>query len=180
MDAAAAVFARRGPSGTKIADIAGAASMSQGLVYRYFPSKEHLFFALVVRALDGAVALAEEALRQPAPWEGLRWLGERMLAGVEHRPEGFLLVLHAFATEGLPEKTQHEALGRGERVRDIVRILVVEGQVTGEVTDGDPDELAGLFLACIQGLAAGAAFPQRWRPPLPRVDTLLRVLEPKG
>lgn len=180
MDAAATVFARRGLTGTKVADIADAAAMSQGLVYRYFHGKEELFAALVARALDGTVAVAEQALDQPGPWEGLRWLAGRMLAGMEHRPEGFLLVLHAVASEAVPKRMQQEALGKGERVREVVRTLVAEGQTAGEVVAGDVDELAGVFLACIQGLAAGAAFPPRWRLPLPEADTLLRLLEPRG
>lgn len=115
----------------------------------------------------------------PGPWERLRWLAGRMLAGIQYHPEGLLLVLHAVATEAVPKPMQEEALRKGERVREVVRTLVADGQAAGEVAAGDPDELAGLFLACIQGLAAGAAFPLRWRAALPAVDTLLRILEQK-
>lgn len=176
MQAAAAVFARRGLAGTRVADIAEAAGMSQGLAYHYFPGKEELFAALVMRALDGSVALVEEALRRPGRREALRWLGEQMLVGIRHRPEGFLLVLHAVASEAVPEGLQAEALAKGQRVRDAVTRLIAEAQTAGEVGEADPAELAAAFLACIQGLAAGAAFPAPWRLPLPAVDTLLRIL----
>lgn len=180
MNAAATVFARRGLSGTKISDIADAAAMSQGLVYRYFRSKDELFAILVTRALDGAVGLAERALGRPSPLEGLRWLVGQMLAGMEHQPEGFLLVLHAFASEAVPQSMQDEALAKGQRVREVVRTLVADGQAAEELGAGDPDELAGVLLACIQGLAAAAAFPSSWRPVLPSADTVLRFLEPLG
>src|SRR6188768_3302355 len=68
IDAALEVFADRGYAGATMGDIAAAASVSTGNVYRYFPGKRELFDAVVppafvrgfrtllrrrVRALDG-------------------------------------------------------------------------------------------------------------------------------
>jgi len=44
---ASQVFAAKGFAGTKIADIAVAAGMSQGLLYRHFASKDELFTELI-------------------------------------------------------------------------------------------------------------------------------------
>ncbi len=52
LDAAMGQFYRQGYSVTKIDDIARAAGVTVGTVYRYFPSKEALFHALVERGLD--------------------------------------------------------------------------------------------------------------------------------
>jgi AcrR family transcriptional regulator len=54
LDAALAQFYAQGFSATKIDDIARAAGVTVGTVYRYFPSKEALFHALVERGLDSA------------------------------------------------------------------------------------------------------------------------------
>jgi AcrR family transcriptional regulator len=54
LDAALAQFYRQGFSVTKIDDIAKAAGVTVGTVYRYFPSKEALFQALVERGIDSA------------------------------------------------------------------------------------------------------------------------------
>lgn len=43
LDAAIQVFARKGYDKTSISDIAAEANMSQGLCYRYFPSKEDIY-----------------------------------------------------------------------------------------------------------------------------------------
>src|SRR5262252_8489707 len=73
--AALGVFARRGFEATRIADIAEAAEMSHGLIYRYFPSKEAAFVALVERAVRGGVTLTEQALtREATPLNNLTWL----------------------------------------------------------------------------------------------------------
>src|SRR5258707_11028498 len=74
IQAAAQVFARKGLADTKIADIAAAADISHGLVYRYFKSKEEVFAAVVERAVQGINRVAQEALQQPGtPLDQLRW-----------------------------------------------------------------------------------------------------------
>ena len=52
------IFAAKGFSGTKIADIANAANVSQGLLYRYFDSKEALFTELIRNSLQKLNAAA--------------------------------------------------------------------------------------------------------------------------
>ena len=51
LDAAVRVFARKGLTGACIADIAAAGEMSQGLIFRYFASKEEVFAAVVEAAV---------------------------------------------------------------------------------------------------------------------------------
>lgn len=54
LDSALAEFYARGFSATKIDDIARRAGVTVGTVYRYFPSKEALFHAVVERQLDAS------------------------------------------------------------------------------------------------------------------------------
>jgi len=55
--AASRAFARKGP-GTTIVDIANEAGISQGLAYRYFPSKEAIFTTLIDQMLRSINPLA--------------------------------------------------------------------------------------------------------------------------
>src|SRR5260370_39200599 len=88
IDVSAGVFARKGLAGTRIADIAAAGEMSQGLIFRYFASKEDVFAAVIERALQGSTRLAEAALQQPySPLGKLRWLLQFYLPGMWLNPE---------------------------------------------------------------------------------------------
>ena len=51
LDAALRLFVRKGFAATKVEDIAHAAGLSKGAIYRYFSSKEEIFESLVKRAL---------------------------------------------------------------------------------------------------------------------------------
>jgi AcrR family transcriptional regulator len=52
LDAAGAVFARRGYPGTEVQEIADVCGVAKGTIYQYFPSKEELFLAAVDRAMQ--------------------------------------------------------------------------------------------------------------------------------
>ena len=64
LDAAEACFARQGLGATTMQDIADAAGVSYGVLYRYFPSKGDLFRAAMVVAQASRDARFEEAARQ--------------------------------------------------------------------------------------------------------------------
>jgi AcrR family transcriptional regulator len=50
MDAALEIFAEKGLKNTTMDDVAEKAELSKGTIYLYFKSKEHLFFAIDLRA----------------------------------------------------------------------------------------------------------------------------------
>src|SRR3954454_7533369 len=67
--AAASVFAERGLD-VSLDEIAHAAGVGIGTVYRRFPDKDALIDALFEAKIDRAVALADTALEIEDPWEG--------------------------------------------------------------------------------------------------------------
>jgi AcrR family transcriptional regulator len=179
LTAARQVFARKGFTDTKIADIAAAAGISHGLAYRYFDSKEAVFTELVERALAGATRLAYAAQMQPGtPWERLRWLVEQILPGMIEKPEYTPVTLHAISNEAVPAEVRERAVRQSLVTRDVVRQLIVEGQAAGQVVAGDPDRLTILFLSCIQGLGQAAAFMREFFPVFPDAEMVLRILKP--
>lgn len=68
LEAATRVFARVGFAATDVQEIAVAAGVGKGTVYRYFPSKEELFLASVdqgMQRLTETVEIAAAAVNQP-------------------------------------------------------------------------------------------------------------------
>jgi AcrR family transcriptional regulator len=178
LEVAASVFARKGLADTRIADIATAGEMSQGLVYRYFASKEEIFAAVVERSMNGAVRLARQALAQPrTPWEKLSWLIAQILPDLRERPAYSLVVLHALTNEGIPVNIREMALRQSEVMSEVIHQLIIEGQAAGQVAQGNPDELTLLYLTLLQGLAAGAMY-MHYTPGYPSVEGVLRILKP--
>jgi len=177
--AALGVFARRGFEATRIADIAEAAHMSHGLIYRYFPSKEAAFVALVGRAVQGGVTLTENALTaQAPPLEKLTWLIQQMLEGIRTDPEYPLIIVHAYAAGTLPPEAARVLEESGKQTHRNVSRLIREAQAAGQVRAGDADELATLILATIQGLAVDRLEVHTRRRRFPRVRTIIELLQP--
>src|SRR5579883_63130 len=177
--AAAQVFARKGLSDSRIVDIAAAAGISHGLAYRYFPGgKEEVFAEVVKRAMDGATRLAQAALEQSGtPFQKLRWITEEILLGHRRKPEYSLVVLHALTNEAVAAEVREMALHQSNVMMDVVCRLIREGQSTGEVVSADPEQLALLYLSCIQGLSVAANFPGDYTSSQPNADLLLRMLK---
>jgi AcrR family transcriptional regulator len=74
LTAGKAVFARSGTD-ANLEDVAKEAGLGQGTLYRHFPSREHLFVAIMKEQVDLLEAKALELLDAPDSWEALtQWL----------------------------------------------------------------------------------------------------------
>src|SRR4029078_13580762 len=72
--AAKAVFAQAGTDAPMEA-CAGGAGGGKGTLYRRFPTREHLFAAILQERVDELEASAQRALAAPDVWQALRpWL----------------------------------------------------------------------------------------------------------
>lgn len=69
LDAARSAFARGGFEGTSIADIARAAGVSDGLVYRYFANKRDLLNAVLTAFYERTMLDLEAIAARDAPFE---------------------------------------------------------------------------------------------------------------
>src|ERR1700733_13464998 len=70
LEAARAVFSERGLSGS-YDDIADAAGVGVGTVYRRFPDREELIDALFESRVKEVAEAARSAAENPDPWQGL-------------------------------------------------------------------------------------------------------------
>src|SRR3981081_2714845 len=72
--AARAVFAQAGTD-APMEDVARAAGVGKGTLYRRFPTREHLFAATLQARVDELAAPAQRALAAPDVWQALsQWL----------------------------------------------------------------------------------------------------------
>lgn len=94
LDAAARLFAERGYADTDLDELAARLGVGKGTVYRYFPSKEKLFFAAVDRAMQRVLAavnarvagetdplrIIEGAIREHVAWfDANPWAAELVI-----------------------------------------------------------------------------------------------------
>jgi AcrR family transcriptional regulator len=177
---AAEVFARKGLAATRIADIAAAAAMSQGLVYHYFDSKDDLFAVLIEHVLADVVELAGQARARPgSPLDRLRWFTACMVPHQYQQPAYAMVIAHALTNEAVPPAVREMARRYLETLQEVITGLVVQGQVSGQLAHGDSGQLALLYLAALHGLAAAAAFIGQPAASFPDAESVLRILMPK-
>jgi AcrR family transcriptional regulator len=157
LEAAADAFAERG-LGITMDDIAEHAGVGVGTVYRRFPNKQVLIEALFEDRMSELVAIAEGALEQDDPWEGLTAFIEGAQAlQAENRGLKELML-------STPQGCERVAGVRG-RLVPLTAQLVARAQASGQLReDVDREDLALIQMM----LGAAADFtreiePEAWR-----------------
>jgi AcrR family transcriptional regulator len=179
LDAALHVFARNGPSAS-MAEIAETAGISQGLAYRYFASKEEIYYALVAQAVQGGLPEPEIArMMSGSPWERLEALLSRIVDARRERPEFFQLLYHVLSDDAAPAELRAQMNERGMFLASELHKLIVEGQTAGEIAQGDPYQLVVALLAYLDGLTRFSLYdPQRFKEHFPEARIIMRIFRP--
>jgi AcrR family transcriptional regulator len=140
VEAARATFAARGSAAT-VEEIARAADVGVGTLYRHFPRRIDLVEAVYLEDVDGMVALAAELRTGPDPWAALvGWLEGFVLYAQTKRT--FLTELHeAF------EKNPDLALQSREKIAGAAAAVLTPAQEAGvarsDLTAADVMQLVG-------------------------------------
>ncbi|NIZ92870.1 TetR/AcrR family transcriptional regulator [Kineococcus rubinsiae] len=157
LDAARDVFADRGFAAT-LDDVAHAAGLGVGTVYRRFPDKDALVEALFEERITGLVELAEEAARAEDAWEGLAGFlvasSERM---AEDRGLRQVVMSPHHGRAGV-------ALARSQlapRVEGLLRRAQESGQLRPDVAASDV--VTTLEAVQVAAEIGGTAHPEHWR-----------------
>lgn len=156
LQAALAVFARKGWSAAKISDVALESGYSHGLVYHYFKSKDEIFVELARQALEMSIAIfMQGALMPGTPWEKLKAMTETIIPNAYRgtSPYYFLIMIQAYTSEAVPQEVKNIVQELGPRFTESLIPIITEGQKIGEVAVGDPLKMATAYFAMIQGLA---------------------------
>jgi AcrR family transcriptional regulator len=162
--AAGRVFAEQGLE-AGVADIARAAGVGMGTLYRRFPTKDALIDALVQDILEAIIEMASGALAEP---DGV---------GLEH----FLLQSSAYQAEHrgcLPRlwSTEHALI---HNARTLIARLLKEAKDHGRVRDDLTNTDVTVILWSIRGIleATGDLAPDAWQRHL---ELLIAGMRPTG
>ena len=116
-----------------MAEVAAEAGVSQGLAYRYFSSKEEIFYELLRQMMrTGGMINVGVDKTSGRPRERLESVVSSTIRLRRDHPEFYQLVSQALIDERLP-KDIRQALEYHDLGAREMRRLIVEGQKTGEV-----------------------------------------------
>jgi AcrR family transcriptional regulator len=180
LDGARRVFAESGSAAT-MADIAVEAGVSQGLAYRYFPSKEALLTRLVEEAANSGGGPAAKVRKiEGTPGERLALLISYILKDRQERPEFYQFLYQVLADEAVAPELRKVVRENGKVVLEEIRRLIVEGQATGEIARDDPDQLMAALMAVFDGVVRRVplADSEDPRAHFPEASIILRLLRP--
>jgi len=155
LDAALALFSRKGYAGTTIEDIAEELGYAKASLYYYFPGKEAIVKALIYDAMDAAALRMDQILAKTAdPVENLRDLiGYYVDDYLEKR--GFFNIYHQVAhfMDSIlsPDESRAMALRMAEMNQKIVG-MIRRGVEDGVYIDLDPQTLGEMLMGMISGL----------------------------
>jgi AcrR family transcriptional regulator len=196
VDAAVAVFARRGYHATTVDDVADAAGISKPMVYAYVGTKEELFIACMRRESERLVQAITDAVAQGRGsddrlWRGLRAFfqfvadyrdGWRVLYRQARGQETFAEELARLRTTvasivaDMLAQANADAKGTVARtdIQTLAFALVGAAEATAEWVieqeQGDPDETATRLVNVLWVGAGGLMRGQTWDPSM-RPDT---------
>jgi AcrR family transcriptional regulator len=161
LDAAASLFASQRFHEARMEDVAAAATVGKGTLYRYFKDKEELYLALLERAAAGISArLGAETQSADTIRARLAAVIRAILGYFDENPHLFDLIQHAEAM------SRPQALRPWHRWRDEITSRVLEifedARRSGEFTVSDPELVALLFLGSLRAVIRFGARP---RPP---------------
>jgi AcrR family transcriptional regulator len=155
--AAAEVFTERGLDAT-LDEVARAAGVGIGTVYRRFPDKEALVAALFRERIDNLVTVAEEACAAPDPWQAVVSYLEYAAAAMAG--DTGLRQLMMFGTYD-----RDQVCYARDRMRPVITKLVERAQASGDLRRdfaATDVKMIAFMLASLAEYAAGVT-PDVWR-----------------
>lgn len=136
LGAAARVFAGKGYHRTLVDEVARAAGVGKGTVYRYFSDKEDLFFCIIDQGIDRLISAMKQASRSGgSPRDSLRGIFEALAAFArENKP--IVKLLHQ--VEPRDRMKRFERIRRqNRRILSITEGVIKRGMRTGDFRRGD-------------------------------------------
>jgi len=155
------LFATKGLAATRIADIATASGISQGLLYHYYRSKEEIYVELIKGAferMNGACRWLEA--QNATPYEKIKMALEGLLQNLsenENNARYYLLIDQATVSEAIPAKAKQIIQQENMVPYETIKRIILQGQQEGSIKNYDPADLALIFWTSIKGLAINKA-----------------------
>ncbi len=146
------LFVTKGYMETKISDIAKKVSMSTGLLFHYFSSKEMLYKELVQLGLEGTKYPLQQNYTSSIMY--FEQFTEQLFSMMQTQPyiaKIFVLMAQAQRSEGTPKEIRELAL-QVDTIDQFIPIIE-QGQQEGSIRPGDARSLSMAFWCSIQGIA---------------------------
>ncbi|WP_136608569.1 TetR/AcrR family transcriptional regulator [Paenibacillus dokdonensis] len=173
--AALKLFARSGFAGTKTSMIAAEAGVSEGLIYRYFTSKDELFTSIVRELMEEGQRETGNVPSLPGtPYEQIKALTENMLS---ENKLAFMLILRAIRSFNVIPKDAADILKEHSADAMIAPLIPLfkQGQEAGELAEGDPQELLHRYFHIVNALIIEEVDENPYG--MPSSDMLMKMLK---
>ncbi|ACX65032.1 TetR/AcrR family transcriptional regulator [Paenibacillus sp. FSL H8-0457] len=175
------LFVQKGFGSTNVQDIADAAGISIGLLYRHYKTKDSLFNELVEFALNGLTQIIQTFEDADSPKKLMTQFVDEIYHDMQEGEElaNLLILMNQlfFSGDGANRK-QAEVLEVNGRLLRSTAALIKKGQESGDFRSGDAHEMAVLFYSALQGLAdMKAIMKNNFVMPSPSVLTLFLFKE---
>lgn len=152
LDAALDLFVSKGYMETKISDIAQKVSMSVGLLFHYFESKEKLYLDLVKIGLEGTKYPLNIKFKNAITY--FEKFTEELFLAMQSQPsiaKMFVLMAGAQRSEGTPTEVK-KIVSQVDTIEQFIPIIQ-QGQKEGTIRKGDARALSMAYWCSIQGIA---------------------------
>ncbi len=153
LQAAIAVFARKGYYTAKVSDVAHEAGIAHGTVYLYFKSKEDLLLAIFTEKMGEMIDYIQEQVATVIGAESqLKRLIQVQIELIETYPELTELILVELRQSG--KFLRSEAIDQIQRYLGIIQSILEEGIAEKVFSDSlDVEVVSTILYAGIEGLA---------------------------
>jgi len=163
LSAALRLFAEKGFHSVSMQEIAAAAEFATGTLYNFFPSKEELFFELLLAAGEESLSMVLPALEDPGDERDRLSLFIRLHARIA-REQGAALRLYLLESRGrcLPgPRVEAKKKEIDARIITPLSNVIADGVRKGHLNDVDPVVAAKCLSAALEALIlAAVADPQ--------------------
>ncbi|MGA1874449.1 MAG: TetR/AcrR family transcriptional regulator [bacterium] len=163
IQATEAIFSRKPCHEITISDIAQAAQVSKGTIYRYFQDKDELIFETVSSGFDDLCSLLSQNIPEDAPFsEQIRSVCKQ-ISGFFNRRHQLLRLMQA--EEGriawCKRYIREECMQKHKNLVDLVALIISKGMAEGKIRKDVPaHNLATLLLGMLKAQARSLAdFP---------------------
>jgi len=165
--AALRLFVEKGVDGTSIRDVAAAAGVSEGALYRHYESKDALVWALFA---DSFVAFARKLDALQGGAADTRAKIAAMIRGVcaFHDAEPLLFRFLLFVQHGQLERVTPDMPNPIDIIAEVVR----GGIAAGDIPPTDPELATAMIVGLVLQPATFAAYGRLTGPLLPHADRI--------
>jgi TetR/AcrR family transcriptional regulator len=174
LETATSLFAERGYAGTSVREIVAQASVSKPVLYYYFKSKEGLFYAILEWAADVQQSVLNEIFAtEGSALDRLIFLYRRFYEGIRQYRSLYIMIHEIIF--GPPQGIPPYDFARYQRqMLEAVTRILAEGISTGEIKNGNAEDLAFLALGMLDfNLNMDMVLPELADPQRP--ERLLRI-----